>query len=199
MANYIKTQIFTNLRGGNADPTVFDTEFTAVQNAVNAKADTTGATFTGPVVLPANASGAQAAQAQEIPNLVFPAGTSMAFFQSAAPAGWVQSVANNDALLRVVSSAGGGAGGSSSVASGVIMPTTTLGHALIVNEMPSHTHTITGKSGAATQQSSGPNGDVWGNAAVTSSPTGGGAAHSHAISATNWTPKYIDMIICVKQ
>jgi len=126
----------------------------------------------------------------------FPTGTKMAFFQAAAPLGWTQDVANNDALLRVVSAAGGGTGGTGSIATGVVMPVITDAHILTIAEIPSHTHGII---------SSIPGGDFpAGNqpagacVAQNSLATGGGGGHTHAITAANWLPKYIDMIICTK-
>jgi hypothetical protein len=133
--------------------------------------------------------------------VIFPTGTKMSFFQAAAPTGWTQDVTNNDAMLRVVSTAGGGTGGV---------------HSPILNNLvPSHTHTVSGSTTGGSHEhtynmsgpavgavGTGPNQPFWN----TPTSTSGGGAHSHTVSGTaaanagasNWTPKYVDMIICSK-
>jgi len=191
MSNYTKSQIFANLADSDADPTVLDTEFSSVAAASATKADKTGAIFTGAIAVPAGATGAQALQAQEVLKFSFPTGTKMAFFQASAPTGWTQDVANNDAMLRVVSTAGGGIGGTSSPIAGL---TVTGGHVLTIAEMPAHTHTGTKRRVQLTSTAGGNGWDTDGSTATGS--TGGGAAHTHTLPT--WTPKYIDMIICSK-
>ena len=208
MSNYTKIQNYTALRGSTpADPAVFDTEFTAIQTSVATKADLISPTFTGTVTiaaLPADASIVSAAggaslapiPANKIYMHAFPTGTKMAFFQATAPLGWTQDVANNDAVLRVVSTAGAGTGGTGSIATGVVMPTITNSHVLTLAEIPAHTHQF---------NSSGP-GSVFpvgyspGGASTGQNTTsaGGGGGHTHTITAANWVPKYIDVIICTK-
>jgi len=46
-----------------------------------------------------------------VPSSVIPVGTTMVFYQAAAPVGWTKVTTHNDKALRVVSGAGGGAGG----------------------------------------------------------------------------------------
>jgi len=132
----------------------------------------------------------------------FAAGTRAAFFQTAAPIGWTQVTTYTDHMLRVVSTAGGGIGGTHSP--------------ILMNVVPSHTHTMTGSttsagahthkyyywgpfSGMGTGYSGYPaNGGYWTNT------TNASGAHSHTINASiaansgaaNWTPKYVNMIIC---
>jgi len=194
MSNYIKGQIFANLADSDADPTVFDVEFTDVATASSTKADKTGGVFSGAISVPAGASGAQAVQAQEIYKYAFPAGTSMSFFQATAPIGWTQDVTNNDAMLRVVSTAGGGTGGTDSLITGL---TATDGHVLTISELPAHTHTQKSPYHAASSNVDSGNIGVSGDNASNSASgsTGSGASHTHNIS---FAPKYLDVIVCTK-
>lgn len=66
-------------------------------------------------------------------------GTVMVFFQSAAPTGWTQLVAQNDKALRVTNSNGGGGGGSQSLSAPF-----TLAHGHTVN---AHTHSFSATTG----------------------------------------------------
>ena len=63
-----------------------------------------------------------------------PAGTTIPFFQAAAPSGWTQVTSHNDKALRVVNGAGGGSAGTHGLSS---PPSTTHTHT-----GPSHTHTV---------------------------------------------------------
>lgn len=92
-----------------------------------------------------------------------PAGTVLTFAQAAAPTGWTQ-VTNdtaNNRMLRVVSSTGAGTGGTASP--------------ILMDVVPSHTHTYSSTSGGQSQ-----------NHAHTVSGTSGGmnsnATHSHSVS-----------------
>lgn len=51
------------------------------------------------------------------PTEVIPSGTSMLFYQAAAPTGWTKQTTHNDKSLRVVSGTGGGSGGSTAFTS----------------------------------------------------------------------------------
>lgn len=151
-----------------------------------------------------------------VANQGFASGTRIAFWQAAAPTGWTQITTNTDCMLRVVSTAGGGAGGTDS-------PTT-----MTSATMPSHTHTFTTGTESAnhthtdaghTHTYSFPAAAPWaympnvnnnsGGATATTSGSGHAnlgtqsANHTHsgttaATGSTNWTPKYVDMIICNK-
>jgi len=203
MANYTKTQVFANLRGGNADPAVFDTEFSAVQTALGTKADTDAPnTFLAPISVPAGATGTQVPNASDIPRIVFPVGTRMLFAQTTAPTGWAQDTTPglNDRMLRLVNTPSALAGGT---ASPIAMNSTTGGHALIITEMPAHTHTYSQRQNAANtgnQIAGSPYSGAL--AAQTTGSTGGtgpgtnGVAHTHPMT---WNPRYQDVIICVKQ
>ncbi|MDX8400014.1 MAG: hypothetical protein R8K20_07170, partial [Gallionellaceae bacterium] len=144
MTDYVKSISFTGKRGTTpADPAIFDTEFGLVATASATKANKTGGTFSGPIIVPAAAAigeTTKAIQAQDVKHYSFPTGTKMTFFQASAPIGWTQDNTNNDAMLRIVSGTGGGISGTHGASLGV--PATTTGsHALIISEMPAHTHT----------------------------------------------------------
>ena len=145
-----------------------------------------------------------------------PAGTRMPFAQAAAPTGWTQDTSDNanNRMLRVVNTAGNGVGGSSSP--------------ILNNVVSSHTHTFTGNAmGAHSHTDSGHahtliGGVYSGNGSVVAGYSGGagsfltsstntGAANISSVSAgtpsgsisangsaSDWTPRYIDMIICSK-
>ncbi len=135
-------------------------------------------------------------------NLIAPAGTTLVFFQAAAPVGWTQLTANNDSMLRVVNVAGGGSGGSvSPISFDWSHVHATNGHALTLAEMPPHAHTVPlGQSVYASYNTSNITQRV-GNTNVDSGSTGSGAAHDHGntdSAGTTWTPKYINVITAVK-
>ena len=147
-------------------------------------------------------------------NFYFASGTRMPFAQAAAPTGWTQDITDNanNRMLRVVNTTGNGIGGTASP--------------ILNNTVPSHTHTFTGSfTGAAlgththttplpTGWSSGGagginfhSGSVSGgsgyngvsNAISAGTPSGtiSGTNAANA-SASDWVPRYIDMIICAK-
>jgi hypothetical protein len=144
----------------------------------------------------------------------FPAGTDTVFYQAAAPTGWIKSTANNDAALRVVSgSSGGSAGGTHGLSS---PPSTahvhsTLSHALTTAELPAHTHPFVKAFDIYDAQ-----GSIQADGAITkvvgatvpivrythTGSEGSGSAHSHGntvtASPTQFSPKYVDVIICSK-
>lgn len=139
----------------------------------------------------------------------FPAGTVMPFYQAAAPTGWTLVTANHDYMMRVVNSGGGTSGGSDSP--------------ILNNKVASHTHnasgTSTGIAGAHTHtvtpgQVIAPNyggaGNIYGGTGsveVATITTGSSGDHSHDLGAltisentgaANWTPKYLNIILCSK-
>lgn len=137
-----------------------------------------------------------------------PSGTRMAFAQSAAPTGWTQITTDtaDNRMLRVVNTAGGGTGGSNSP--------------ILNNVVPSHTHTFSATTSSVGDHvhpfgvqmmwqadGSGPffvSNGVYQYGLI--NQTQGAGAHNHTVSGTtatnasssNWTPRYIDMIICAK-
>lgn len=120
----------------------------------------------------------------------FPSGTSMPFYQAAAPIGWTKLVTQNDKALRVVSGVGGGSGGSQALS-------TTLAH---THTVASHTHSFSATTGT-------PSATVQNSAGVTGAqPT---IDHTHSVSGTSGATApatdsqlgalaYIDVIICSK-
>lgn len=128
-----------------------------------------------------------------------PAGTKLTFFQAAAPTGWTQDTANNNCMLRVVNTAGGGTGGSDSP--------------ILMDKVPSHTHTAdvtdpghrhsitksnTGSGTGAVADSENVSPPANETTAIQIATTGITVSVNANGSAANWTPKYLDMIICSK-
>lgn len=149
-----------------------------------------------------------------------PSGTVWAFFQAAAPTGWVKQITHTDKVLRCVSGAGGGNGGTVSLSAGV-----PLAHSHTVNahthSFPSHQHqwgyatqaskTVTttsliGDAGAGTAIRSRDNGGSGQNitrelkAQTVSSGSGttGSASPGTDTQPSNPVLAYADVIICSK-
>lgn len=154
----------------------------------------------------------------------FAAGTRLAFAQTAAPSGWTQATGDweNNRLLRVVNTNTGSVGGSHDPTYCNVVAAHTHG-VTVGNNSADHTHSWSTTSSGSHSHSysyigSTPSGGVFGSGTVaaTSSNTGASthshsgttgtqsAVHSHAAStdngssSTNWTPRYIDLIICSK-
>jgi len=133
----------------------------------------------------------------------FTAGTVMLFGQATAPTGWTKLTTHNDKMIRVVS---GGTGGT---AGGTDSP-------ILMNKVPSHTHDFTSdvESRSHTHQYTSPDTGVasyaaGGTIAIPGRTLGTPSAnanqtHTHAGttdangSASNWAPKYYDIILCSK-
>ena len=124
-----------------------------------------------------------------------PAGTSMLFYQTVPPNGWTQDTTKNDHMLRIVSASGGAAGGTDSP--------------ILNDKVPLHTHTATASSVGNHTHSynkfvSGGRNNSGGGTDIGSGQTGGAGAHGHSINVhTNagggdWRPKYVDVIVAVK-
>jgi hypothetical protein len=151
----------------------------------------------------------------------FPSGTKMPFAQASAPTGWTQDTSEdaNNRMLRVVNAAGGGTGGTHSPILNNVVPAHT--HSFTTGTISAnHVHYDSGHNHQSTTGGNfshrvgvtgGPN-DAWFADFAGSTDTGWGYAsiggvssnHTHSgstdngSSQTNWTPKYIDMIICTK-
>jgi len=147
----------------------------------------------------------------------FPTGTKMLFQQTAAPTGWTKDTTHNNKALRVVSGTAG-SGGSvnfttafadySSTATGATTQGGTVGNTtLTVDQIPSHTHTITygvndvnggGGTDPSYLESTG--------RTETTNATGGGQSHTHTFTGTSHTHgfsldisvAYVDLIIATK-
>jgi hypothetical protein len=149
-------------------------------------------------------------------NYNFASGTRMPFAQAAAPTGWTQDVSDNanNRMLRVINSAGGGVGGSADPTLNNTVPYHTHGFTtggVSANHQhfdSGHTHSFVWKSNTGGTTAGGDPNSV-GNVTVS---TGAGNAnigfmsadHTHSggtdggSSQTNWSPRYINMIICSK-
>ena len=151
----------------------------------------------------------------------FASGTRIPFAQAAAPTGWTQDATSNadNRMLRVITTAGGGVGGTASPILMDVVPshthTFTTGNQSAAHNHgitdPSHLHSITVHWGsasapgqlsgrertAASSQNSASNttGISTGNNSVDHTHSGTTGANA---SASNWAPKYINMIICAK-
>ncbi len=145
---------------------------------------------------------------------LIPSGTIMLFAQSAAPNGWTQDIttAANNRMLRVVSTVAGTTGSSGTGGygyGGSADPT-------IMNVVPSHTHSFTtgtesGTHGHAYDSPSTPYNNAQGvspgSVVAGSFPISTGIqsqTHYHSgstdngSSQTNWSPKYLNIIVCTK-
>ena len=147
-----------------------------------------------------------------------PAGTTTNFFQAAAPTGWTQNNTYTNHMMRIVSGTGGGSGGTNSPILNNVVPSHTHGFTT-VGVSANHTHYDSGHthnydhgmqnisnyfSGGSYQ------GFAIGPIGTYTTTTGYAsigymsADHSHSgstdngSSQTNWTPQYIDNILCSK-
>lgn len=152
----------------------------------------------------------------------FPSGTRMLFQQATVPPGWTQdTTVQNDSLLRMVNGAGGGVYAGSGVSTVLRGGSSADGTALSIYQMPPHAHGVNDPGhvhtmGGNYEATSGPDPlTAWrtnaDNGSRNTYPTnygtpqptgisiqnnGGGAAHSHTLSALNVNS--IDIILGVK-
>lgn len=157
-----------------------------------------------------------------------PTGAVMVFAMASAPTGWTQTTTDiaDNRMLRVVKTAGGGSGGSHSPILNNVVPSHTHGFTT-GNVSADHSHSgWTGGQNSNHDHNArwlraapGPengwygNGGYYGgqNTGLAQSDhahyitTGGASAnHTHSgstdngSSQTNWTPRYIDLILCTK-
>ena len=148
---------------------------------------------------------------------VIPSGTSMLFYQAAAPTGWTQNTSANDYALRVVSGSGGGGSGSIGMSTMFSGGYNVGDTALNVGQIPAHNHSVNdpghyhGISNLyATNANFSAGGSLTGwdpavgantsrntdsvGTGITINNTGGNGTHTHTIPAL----KYLDTIICQK-
>lgn len=127
-----------------------------------------------------------------------PTGTRMPFHQAAAPTGWTQDASKNDYMLRVVSGTGGAAGGADSPILNDKVSSHT--HTASVTD-PGHTHTLTAQKyiGGYTDDGGAPDQRSTAQTITTaSSATGISVSVGANAGSSDWTPKYLDTIIAVK-
>ena len=146
-----------------------------------------------------------------ITNSIFPAGTVTNFFQAAAPTGWTQNTSYANHMMRVVSGTGGGSGGTASPILNNTVPAHTHGfstggqNANHVHYDSGHAHGGVLRAGTIADfgvYSTGGNPGSTDAASANIGYTSNDHAHSgttdNGSSQTNWTPQYIDNIICAK-
>jgi len=142
-----------------------------------------------------------------------PAGTVTNFFQASAPTGWTQNTSYSNHMMRIVSGAGGGSGGTMSPILNNVVPAHTHGFTT-GGVSADHTHYDSGHTHNFTAYFDGGTGFVapGGIGQDSAKPTatsyanlgGMSANHTHSggtdngSSQTNWTPQYIDNILCSK-
>lgn len=157
-----------------------------------------------------------------------PAGAVMLFASASAPTGWTQTTTDiaNNRMLRVVNTTGGGSGGSHSPILNNVVPSHTHGFTT-GNVSADHSHAgWTGGVNANHVHNArwlgsagGPDTGWYGNGGYYGGidtglmsqdhahyiTTGGASAnHTHSgstdngSSQTNWTPRYVDLIMCTK-
>ncbi len=107
-----------------------------------------------------------------------PTGTSLLFYNSAAPSGWTTS-ATNDYAVKIAST--GGVSSGSVAYSTLFGRTATDGYTLQVADIPSHSHTVTPVYNTSIVNSGAGGGSLGGLTTITSGLTGGGGSHSHGI------------------
>ena len=143
-------------------------------------------------------------------NNFLPSGTRIPFAQATAPTGWTQDITDNanNRMLRVVSSAGNGVGGSASPILNDTVPshTHTFSGTFTGSALPTHSHlfntpinnqSLSGGGSSCSNVVGSWNGTTQAVSAGTPSGTITGTNAINA-SSSNWTPRYIDMIICSK-
>lgn len=154
----------------------------------------------------------------------FASGTTLLFYQAAAPTGWTQITTHNNKAMRVVSSTGGGSGGSvafttafaSQTPAGSLTVSGSVGaYTLGINEIPSHSHSISPPySQFVADVGTGGNITPVGGSTLQSNavfPTSTGSSgssnsHSHGFTgsgtftgtAINLAVQYVDIIMCSK-
>ena len=142
----------------------------------------------------------------EVDSSSFVSGTTMMFYQSAAPTGWTKVTTHNDKAMRVVSGSGGGSGGSTSFSSAFSHTHTdtfaSAAHSLSLTQIPSHTHTVArGVSNSGNTSTIGTHATS-GSLSTTTSPAGGNGSHTHgftgSVTSVTISPYYVDIIICTK-
>jgi hypothetical protein len=136
-----------------------------------------------------------------------PAGTTMLFYQAAAPTGWTQVTTQNNKALRVVSGTGGGTGGTVAFTTAFASqtPAGTVGATTLTSaQIPGHTHdgssigvsttsTLSGDIGLRAPNTTGPSGPFTrvnvglyfvNGASYNTSRTSMDANHAHSLSGS---------------
>jgi hypothetical protein len=128
----------------------------------------------------------------------FAAGTTLLFYQAAAPSGWTQVTSINDSALRIVSSAGGTTGGTTAFSTVFANQTPTIGATtLSTAQMPSHAHgTNIYNLGCSGPAPAAPNSAV--SDMIGTDAQGGSGSHTHSSTAVTLNVLYANIILCTK-
>jgi hypothetical protein len=168
----------------------FSTSITATEAQLNF---VTGATSN----IQAQLNALTASIAGLLGTLPAPVGTRLPFFQAAPPTGWSLVTDFNNYMLRVVNSIGGGSGGTDSPILNDKVASHTHPASSIVTD-PGHSHVYTRFAGFQPQSGSATP-CWWATAADNTSVSLTGISVNTSVSAnagaSNWTPKYLDMVI----
>ena len=139
----------------------------------------------------------QSALSALLGTLPAPVGTRLTFFQAAPPTGWSLVTDYDNHMLRVVNTAGGGFGGSDSPILNNKVPSHTHAANSIVTD-PGHSHVYTAFGGFQPQSGSATP-CWWSTASYNTSNSFTNISVATTVSAntgaSNWTPKYLDMVI----
>ena len=173
------------------------------------KAQFPGAAGSG-FAIPITATEAELNALHGLTNFYFASGTRMPFAQAAAPTGWTQDTSDNatNRMLRVVNTAGNGVGGSASPILNNTVPSHThvFSGTFTGSALPTHSHlfntpignqSLSGGGSSCSNVVGSLNGTTQAVSAGTPSGTIAGTNAANA-SASDWAPRYIDMIICAK-
>lgn len=142
----------------------------------------------------------------QLTSSAFPAGTTLPFHQAAPPPGWTL-VNVHDFMLRAVNTGGGGSGGTDSPISMAVVPSHThTVSGITLSSDGDHAHTVPFVDYGGNIDGGGPGlFSLLDTPGPSSTSTAG--SHTHTVSggtisanagATNWTPKYANVILCSK-
>jgi len=134
-----------------------------------------------------------------IANLI-EAGTKMVFYQAAAPTGWTLDTAITDHVMRIVEGtilAGGVTGGTDDP----VLNDKVAAHTHTAASAGAHTHPVVGNY--MNQQPGGDRTIATGGTNDWENPTTSSAGdHTHSVEenagASDWTPRFANMIVCTK-
>lgn len=125
-----------------------------------------------------------------------PSGTKQLFVQSVAPVGWTKDTTHNNKALRVVSGTAG-SGGSDAFTTTFGSGKTTASHTLTIDEIPSHSHSITIRSNGSSSGTLISSTSIQQDTRTkTTGATGGDQGHSHNLSGFDL--QYVDVIIATR-
>ena len=146
---------------------------------------------------------------------VFPSGTTMQFFQAAAPTGWTQNTTYNDCLPRIVSGTGGGSYTAGQSFSSAVAGGSVGNHSITQAELPNcnlpvtdpgHGHSYTRPNFVGTGGGGGSVSIFYGASDTTGSNTtgitvssgGSGTAHGHSFAGSALGINYVNVILASK-